>query len=326
MNNWIDDESRNIRIGISACLLGEAVRFDGQHQRNHFVIDRLGSFAEFVPVCPEVEIGLGIPREMIRLSRKDCDVRLVGARSDRDLTDEMRAYAERKVDALSQLDLSGYILKKDSPSCGMERVKIWNDKGQSERTGRGIFAEVLMERMPLLPVEEEGRLNDPLLRELFVERVFAHRRLKDLFETNWRVGDLVNFHTREKMLLRTHGEHSYRALGRIVAHASREDRERIADDYMTTFMTALRRKPTIGQQCNVLQHAIGYFTNNLQRPQKQELISLIEDFRQQFAPLTVPLMLIRHYADLYGVDYLRFQTYLSPHPKQLALRNHTVAL
>jgi uncharacterized protein YbbK (DUF523 family) len=199
----------SLRIGISSCLVGQQVRFDGGHKRDAFLVDTFGPFVEWVPVCPEVELGLGTPREAIRLVRKDDVVRMVNSKSGRDITDQMRAWARARVKALAGERLAGYVLKKDSPSCGMERVRIYAESGMAEKSGRGLFAEALVEGFPHLPVEEEGRLSDPRLRENFVERVFAYARLRAFFETRWTVGRLVQFHTAHKLTLLAHSPEIY---------------------------------------------------------------------------------------------------------------------
>lgn len=310
-----------IRVGISACLLGQEVRYDGGHKHDPFLTETVGPFFTWVPVCPEVEAGLGVPRESIRLERSDGAVRMVAARSGRDLTEEMRHYAEAKVASLAALDLSGFILKKDSPSCGMERVRIYGGKGVPERKGRGLFAGRLLEAFPLLPVEEEGRLHDPRLRDNFFVRVFAYHRLKGLFQGRWTVGTLVRFHSREKLLLLAHDPSSYNALGRLVASAKGTPREQVALRYQEGFMGALRKIATVKKNANVLEHMAGYFKSLLSPEEKRELHELIEDYRRELVPLIVPITLLRHYVRLHGVAYLQGQSYLEPSPKELMLRN-----
>jgi uncharacterized protein YbgA (DUF1722 family) len=233
----------------------------------------------------------------------------------------MRRWAERRVSEIAKLDLCGYVLKKDSPSCGMERVRVYA-KGAPTRSGRGIFAAELLDRLPLLPVEEEGRLNDPGLRENFVERVFAYRRLKDLFRGRWSVGDLVRFHTAEKLLLLAHDPEGYRQLGRIVASAKGGPRDEVVSRYGEIFMRSMAKPATIGKQVNVMQHMAGYFKETLPDDEKEELHDAIRDYRQKLVPLVVPLTLIRHHVRKLGVTYLDGQTHLLPHPKELMLRNH----
>lgn len=311
-----------IKVGISACLLGENVRFDGGHKRDSFITDTFGRHVEFVPVCPEVELGLGIPRETIRLELRAGERRLVAPKSGRDLTEPMQAYAEKRTRELEPLELSGYILKKDSPSCGMERVKQYDENGVPSKKGVGAFARVLLERFPHLPVEEEGRLSDPVLRESFVERVFAYRRARDLFAGRWTVGDLVRFHTREKLLLLAHRPTAYQELGKLVAGAKKEPRAELARRYFDVYMSGLEERATTRRHVNVLQHMAGYFKKQLDAGDKAEIGQVIEDFRRGLVPLVVPLTLIRHHVRRFQVDYLADQVYLEPHPKELMLRNH----
>ena len=315
------DPAGPIRIGVSSCLLGQNVRYDGGHKKDDFVTGLLGKFVEFVPVCPEVEVGMSIPRPTIRLERRGETVHLVDPKNGVDHTEAMQRWAERKVAELGKLDLCGYVLKKDSPSCGMERVRVYA-KGAPTKTGRGIFAAELLDRLPLLPVEEEGRLNDPELRENFVERVFAYRRLKDLFRGRWTVGDLVRFHTAEKLLLLAHDPEGYRQLGRIVARAKETPREELPARYGEIFMRSMAKPATLGKQTNVLQHMAGYFKDTLPDDEKAEMHDAIRDYRRKLVPLVVPLTLVRHHVRKQKVAYLEGQTHLSPHPKELMLRNH----
>lgn len=312
----------DICIGISACLLGAKVRYDGQHKLDHWIAGTLGRFVRFVPVCPEMDIGLGAPRESIRLIRDEETVHLVAPKSGIDHTRVMRHYATGKCDTFADLDLSGYVLKKDSPTCGMERVRIYDGSGMPARSGRGLFAGVLLERFPLLPVEEEGRLNDPRLRENFIERVFAFRRLKDLFQPGWTLGDLVAFHTREKYLLLAHEPKGYTALGQLVAAGKGRPRSALAKDYQEGFMMALARPATVSRHCNVLQHMAGFFKREAPPHDRAELAALIADYRAGLVPLVVPLTLIKHFSRRFGAHFLAGQTYLEPSPKELMLRNH----
>jgi uncharacterized protein YbgA (DUF1722 family)/uncharacterized protein YbbK (DUF523 family) len=314
-----------IRIGVSSCLLGEQVRFDGGHKRNDFLTETLGRFVEFVPVCPEMEIGLGVPRESIRLVRngKDADaIRLVGNKTGLDHTDEMNAYAKRRTTALGREELSGYVLKKDSPSCGMERVRVYATSGMATRDGAGLFASTLMGRYPNLPVEEEGRLNDPHLRENFVERVFAYRRLRSFFSARWTLGGLVQFHTAHKLVLMAHSPKAYSELGRFVANAKRLARDQVREDYELAFMDALKKVATTARHTNVLHHMLGYLREHLDATARAELVTLIDDYHRGLVPLIVPITLFRHYVREFGIVYLRGQVYLEPHPKELMLRNH----
>ncbi len=312
-----------IRIGVSACLLGERVRHDSGHKRDRYLTDTLAPFVTFVPVCPEVEMGLETPRDSMRLVRAaDDEPRLVVQKDGTDLTERMNAFARARVEGLAALDLSGYVLKKDSPSCGMERVRLYDRNGSPSRNGVGLFARALMERWPHLPVEEEGRLHDARLRESFVERVFAYRRVADLFANGWTAGDLVRFHTAEKLLLFAHDEALYRDLGRLVARAKELESEELAESYRTLFLRALARPASVRRHTNVLQHAAGHFKDLLDSAARASLAAVIEDYRCGLVPLVVPLTLIRHFVRTLDVAYLAGQTYLEPHPKELMLRNH----
>ncbi|MEQ8785469.1 MAG: DUF523 and DUF1722 domain-containing protein [Pirellulaceae bacterium] len=322
MNDIGNHQDARPRIGISSCLLGEAVRYDGGHKRDRYLTDTLANYFEWAPVCPEVELGLGTPRETIRLVQIGDEVRLRTTKTDIDLTDRMRRFAERRAGQLVKEDLSGYILKKDSPSCGMERVKIVQEKGPSRRQGRGLFAEALREAMPLLPVEEEGRLCDPRLRENWVERVFAYDALKRLFAARWTMGQVVDFHTRYKFALLAHSEADYRELGRLVAAGKSLPRGELRERYARQFMAAMEKIATTRKNSNVLQHILGFFKKDLDAVSRQEILAHIDDYRRGLVPLVVPLTLLRHYVRLLNVDYLADQVYLNPHPKELALRNH----
>lgn len=314
-----------IRIGVSSCLLGQEVRFDGGHCRTPFVSEVLGEYVTFVPVCPEMEIGLGSPRETLRLRVEGDETRLVAPKSGDDLTERMRSYARERVAALQGEDLSGYVLKKDSPSCGLYRVRRYA-KNVPSKDGVGVFAEELVRAMPLLPVEEEGRLMDAPLRESFIERVFAYRRLKDLFASAWGLGDLVAFHTAEKLLLFAHDEERYREMGRLVAGAKGMLREELEREYGELFMRAMALPATKRRNVNVLQHAMGHFKEELTPDERRELHGIIEDYRDENVPLIVPITMLSHHARRCEVTYLRGQTYFAPTPKELRLRNHVPAL
>ena len=311
-----------IRVGVSACLLGRRVRWDGGHKRDAFLADTLGPYVEWVPVCPEVEVGLPVPRDTLRLVSRGGEVRLVMPKTGADHTEAMREYASRTVRQLAEQDLCGFVLKKDSPTCGVARVKVYGGRGAPSRDGRGLFADALVRELPHLPVEEEGRLNDPALRENFVERLFAYRRLKSLFAKRWTVGDLVSFHAAHKLLLMAHSPAAYAKLGRLVAGASAAPRAVLRREYEDAFMAALAEIATPGRHANVLQHMMGYVTRKLDRAQTAELGQLIGDYRRRLVPLLAPLTLLRHHVRRLEVGYLLGQVYLDPHPKELMLRNH----
>lgn len=320
-SDTFDSRAAPVRIGVSACLLGQPVRFDGGHKRDAFLLGSFGRFVEWVPVCPEVELGLGTPRETLRLERRGDDTRLVTTKTRVDHSDAMRAWARARVEALAREDLSGYVLKKDSPSCGMERVKLYGQSGAT-RTGRGLFAQVLLERFPHLPVEEEGRLSDARLRDNFVERVFAYRRLTAFFAGRWTVGGLVAFHTAHKFLVLAHSPRHYAALGRVVAAARRTPRAELRATYTTTLMTGLTILATPAKHANVLQHLLGHLRDGASPADRQELAALIDDHRRGLVPLIVPLTLLRHHVRRANLTYLADQLYLEPHPRELMLRNH----
>ena len=298
------------------------MRFDGGHKRDAFLTETFGRFVEWVPVCPEVECGFGTPREAMRLVRAGPGVRLLTVKTSIDLTEAMERYSRSRVAALADEDLSGYVLKKDSPSCGLERVKVYDRHGTPARGGRGLFAAALVEAFPHLPVEEEGRLADPRLRDNFIERVFAYWRLRGLFASRWTVGDLVRFHTAHKLLVLAHAPERYRRLGRLVAGARGMARRNLEQRYVAGFMDALAELATTRRHTNVLQHMAGYFKDRLDAASKRELAGTIDDYRRGLVPLVVPLTLIRHHARMLDVAYLVGQTYLEPHPKELMLRNH----
>jgi uncharacterized protein YbgA (DUF1722 family)/uncharacterized protein YbbK (DUF523 family) len=298
------------------------VRWDAGHKRDRFLTDLLGTFVEWVPVCPELEAGMGIPREPVHLRHAAGGIRLVGTRSAEDWTRRMEHFSAHRVRELEALDLCGYVLKKDSPSCGMERVKVRFDDGQARREGRGLFAEALMRRFPALPVEEEGRLNDAALRENWIERVFAHRRLRSLFAERWTLGQLVAFHAAHKLQLLAHSPEAYRKLGRLVAEGKTRGRAELRDAYAGCFMDGLAARSTRGRHVNVLQHCIGYLRDRVEPSVRESLARQIADFRAGFTPLVVPVTMLRHYVEQLGLDYLAQQTYLDPHPKELMLRNH----
>jgi uncharacterized protein YbgA (DUF1722 family)/uncharacterized protein YbbK (DUF523 family) len=317
---WRDDAP--LRIGISSCLLGEEVRWDGGHKRDRFLTDVLAGYVEWAPVCPEIELGMGTPREPVRLVRRGGGIFMIGTKSERDWTAPMRAWAEKRARELARLDLCGYVLKKDSPSCGMERVKVRSEKGMPKKEGQGLFAEALMRHQALLPVEEEGRLHDAVLRENFVERIFAFRRLRSLFEGSWGIGGLVAFHTAHKLQLMAHSPQAYQALGRLVACAKKTPRSELRERYQSEFMAALSRRATRRRHVNVLQHCVGHFRKRLEGEDRAELTRLIEDYRSELIPLVVPITMIAHYVRRLRIEYLAGQVYLEPHPKELMLRNH----
>jgi uncharacterized protein YbgA (DUF1722 family)/uncharacterized protein YbbK (DUF523 family) len=315
--------TERIKVLVSACLLGEKVRYDGGHKRDLFLNETLGPFVQWVRVCPEVDCGLPVPREAMRLVGDPTSPRLVTNRTGIDHTDRMEGWAKARLDELAGLDLCGYICKKDSPSSGMERVKVYGaGGGVPARTGAGVFTRMFMERFPRIPVEEEGRLTDPVLREMFVERVFCLRRFRDLLARPLSRGSLVEFHTDHKLLLLSHDRRHYEEMGRLVAGAKSLPVETLYRKYEEIFMTALAHKATPKKCADVLAHMMGYFRNMLSSVEKQEMIEVIDQYRLRLVPLVVPVTLIRHYVRKYDVAYLARQVFLHPHPVELMLRNH----
>ncbi len=293
-----------IRLGISTCLLGERVRFDGGHKHDRFLTDVLGRYVEWVPVCPEVEVGMGIPRESVRLVGDPAAPRMLGVKTGTDHTAAMRRFASARVRQLAALDLCGYVFKKDSPSCGMERVRVYAGSTPS-RHGQGLFAAAYRSAFPLIPVEEEGRLNDPVLRENFIERLFCYRRWRDLVRIGLRRRALLDFHTRHKLLLLAHSPRLYQELGRLVAGQARVSPSRLAQRYGASFMDALGVPATVAKHANVLNHIAGYCRRHLGSPERQELAGVIEDYRRKLAPLIVPITLLRHHVHRNDIEYVK---------------------
>jgi len=308
-----------ITVGISSCLLGDEVRFDGGHKNNPYITKTLGMFFSFKPFCPEVEIGLGIPREPIRLVVADDQMRCVGTKSPTlDVTEKLTKSADDQQEW--QHEIFGYILKKDSPSCGMERVKLYRD-GSVERTGVGIYANRMMQNFPNLPVEEEGRLGDSVLRENFIQRVFIYHRWSQIIASGLDWKSLANFHAQHKLILMSHDQDMARALGRALAGSSSKDINEYSGDYITKLMSILKIKASRGNHVNVLQHIQGYLKKHLDKEDKGELTESIEQYRLGYLPLIVPITLLRHHFLKYPDDYIEQSYYLHPHPQELMLLN-----
>lgn len=314
--------SKVIRLGISRCLLGDKVRYDGGHKLDRFLKETLGRYVEYVPVCPEVECGMPVPREAMRLVGDPAAPRLVTVRTGVDKTDQMIRWARRRVSELEGEALVGFIFKSDSPSSGMERVKVYGDKGMPTRNGVGLFARAFMEHFPLLPVEEDGRLHDPALRENFIERVFTLSRWRDVVAVNKTRRGIIEFHTRHKLLILSHSTRRYQEMGRLVARAKELPLSQLFLEYETMLLETLRIRATAKKNADVLMHMAGYFKKQLSPGEKAELLDLIDLYRRDNVPLVVPLTLIRHYVRKYDQPYLRDQYYLNPHPRELQLRNH----
>lgn len=310
-----------LKLGISACLLGQPVRYDGGHKLDRFLRDVLGPHVEYVPVCPEVECGLGVPREAMRLVGDPADPRLVTRQTKIDHTERMKLWAEKRVRELEKERLCGFVFKSGSPSSGMERVRVYGEGGASVKRGVGLFARAFMEHFPLLPVEDEGRLNDLALRENFIERIFVQRRWQEV-EATRAIGPLVEFHTRHKLLILSHSPKHYRELGPLVAAAKTIPPDELRRRYAAILADALRLKATPAKHYNVLLHLMGYFKDDLSADEKRELLEVFDTYRAGHIPLIVPITLVNHYVRKCGQQYLQAQWYLNPHPVELRLRNH----
>ncbi|KAF1074174.1 DUF523 and DUF1722 domain-containing protein [Halodesulfovibrio sp. MK-HDV] len=323
-------DTKKIRIGISSCLLGNPVRFDGGHKKDLWLVNTLGEYVEYVPVCPEVEMGLGIPREAMRLVGEPEDPRLVTNKTFLDHTAQMKEFSAQRVQELENEHLCGFVFKRASPSSGMERVKVYKDvdpkeaknAGPPSLKGIGVFARAFMEHFPLLPVEEEGRLCDAPFRENFIEQIFALQRWREMLKQPFAYRNLVEFHTRQKLLLMSHSVEHYRSMGSLVAHGKQMDTLEMLQQYQNELLTTLKIKTTVKKHTNVLQHIAGYFKKALSADEKKEFQEVIEQYHSQLVPLIVPLTLCNHYVRKYDEEYLSSQWYLKPHPIELKLRNH----
>jgi uncharacterized protein YbgA (DUF1722 family)/uncharacterized protein YbbK (DUF523 family) len=313
---------QRVRLGISSCLLGNAVRWNAGHKLDRFLTDTLGRFVEYVPVCPEVEAGFGVPRESFRLVGDPHNPRLMTFKTKVDHTERMQRWAAKRVRELEKEDLHGFIFKSDSPSSGMTRVKVYTDRGMPEKKGVGIFARAFMEHFPLIPAEDDGRLHDPQIRENFIERIFTLQRWRDTVSRGKTIGNLIDFHTRNKLLILSHSPKHAGFMGKLVAEGKHMPKAELCAQYESVLMEALILKATSKKNLNVLQHVMGYFKKLLSGEEKQELLEVFDFYRQEFVPLLVPITLVNHYVRKYDQPYLKVQTYLNPHPVELKLRTH----
>jgi uncharacterized protein YbgA (DUF1722 family)/uncharacterized protein YbbK (DUF523 family) len=317
------DSSPPVSVGISSCLLGANVRYDAGHKLDRYLHNVLGRFVRWVPVCPEVECGMGVPRESMRLVGDPVAPRLMTTRSGMDHTARMDAWARKRAAALEAEELCGFVFKSGSPSSGLRGVKIYDANGTPSKRGTGIFARAFTERFPLMPVEDEGRLNDAGLRENFIERVFVCSRWRAYLRDDASLGGLVEFHTVHKLLIMSHDPRAVAALGSLVAGArGAAGRRALLGEYGTALMDALCREATVKKNVNVLQHAMGYFKTRLDAEDKTELLEVIGQYHRGLVPLVVPLVLVRHYVRKFQEPYLARQVWLDPHPAELSLRNH----
>ncbi|WP_031482685.1 YbgA family protein [Maridesulfovibrio frigidus] len=311
-----------IKLGIAKCLLGHKVRYDGSQKLDRFLRDTLGRYVEWVPVCPEVETGMPIPREAVRLVGEIDSPRLVGRKSGEDWTDRMQKWGAMRLQQLEEQGTCGYVFKYGSPSSGMARVKVYSENGMPRLEGSGLWARMVMDRFPQLPFEDDGRLHDPRLRENFISRVFTLKRWREAMANGRTVGKLVEFHTRHKMLIMAHNEVVYRAMGKLVAQAGVAKTDETFQQYFEMLFKALSYKHTVSKNVNVLTHAVGYFKKDLVSSEKVELLELIGQYQKELVPLIVPMTMINHYVRKYGKEYLDKQYYLHPYPAELMLRNH----
>jgi uncharacterized protein YbgA (DUF1722 family)/uncharacterized protein YbbK (DUF523 family) len=310
------------KIGISSCLLGNQVRYDGGHQHDRFLTDTFGKFVQWVPVCPEVELGLPVPRPSMRLEGSPTNPRLIVNKTRQDLTKPMQTWAKKRVKQLEAEGLMGFIFKSKSPSSGMERVKVWSPSGMATKEGVGIFAKAFMDHFPLLPVEEDGRLHDIHLRENFVEQIFCLMRYRQIQHPRKSLGGLVSFHAQHKLQLMAHQPAKLKTMGQLVAKGKQLKIGELFIEYEKQFLECLKMKTSFKKNTNVLQHMLGYFKNMLTPDEKEEMLEIINQYRQGLLPLIVPITLLQHYVRKYDEPYLKSQTYINPHPIELKLRNH----
>lgn len=316
--NTTENTDKNIAIGISACLVGENVRFDASSKTSNFCVKELGQYVSYKAFCPEVAIGMPIPRATIRQIKKDDVIQVSRPDGSGEVTEALQAYG-KKIAKIAN-NLTGYVFCAKSPTCGMERVKIYSPEGNSLKSdGIGIFAKEIMRANPLLPCEENGRLNDAIIRENFVERVFAYKKWQNLISSGATLHKLMTFHSHHKYSLMSHDNVAYKQLGRLLANANIPLEEKIAE-YGLGFMNALKIKATRKKHSNVLQHLQGYFSKQLNSLQRAELGEQINAYRAGLVPLVVPLTLLKHYLLMHPKDYIANQTYLDPYPEQLKLR------
>lgn len=312
-----------LKIGISSCLLGHEVRYDGGHKYDAWIAKTLGYYAEYIVLCPEYECGLPIPREAMNLQGNKDDYRMLTTKTGIDHTQRMLIWSAEAIAKLPADQLCGYILKSKSPSCGMERVKIYPlHGGAAGKTGVGIFARELLLAFPLLPIEEEGRLHDPTIRENFIERVFIMQRWHELLSRKVGAAEIIRFHSIHKYQIMAHSPQHYREMGKLVAEVKKHAMPDFLPMYLKLLMTATQRHATPSKHQNVLLHLLGYFKPDLDSFEKQELIQLITQYKDGLIPLIVPITLINHYVRKYDKEYLADQVYLQPHPMELKLRNH----
>jgi uncharacterized protein YbgA (DUF1722 family)/uncharacterized protein YbbK (DUF523 family) len=311
-----------IKVGISSCILGEKVRYDGGHKLDRYIRDTLGQYFTWVPVCPEVECGLPIPRESMRLVGDPEAPRLMTRKTKIDQTERMQKWASKRLKELEKEDLCGFIFKCRSPSSGISGVKVYSESGMPGARAAGIFGGAYIKRSPLIPVEDDGRMHDANLRENFIERVFVFYRWKELCKKGKSIKNLVDFHTNHKLLILSHSPKHFPILGRLVANAKKYKTEDLFREYLEILTEGLCLIATVKKNTNVLNHIMGYFKKKIESSEKKELIDVIENYHKRLVPLIVPITLLNHYVNKFDEKYLKRQIYLNPHPLEMMLRNH----
>jgi uncharacterized protein YbgA (DUF1722 family)/uncharacterized protein YbbK (DUF523 family) len=313
---------QKIKIGISTCLLGEKVRYDGGHKLDRYITDTLGHYFEWVAVCPEVEYGLPVPRESMHLIGDPASPRIVTVKTGVDHTEGMKKWAEDKLRQLEKEDLCGFIFKSKSPSSGIGGIKVYTSSGMPSNKGTGIFGGALMHFFPFIPVIDDGRLHNPNMRENFIEQVLIYKRWNTFIKNGPKIRDLIVFHTNLKLLILSHSPKYYSTLGKLVAQAKKYQPDVLYFEYIRILMEGLRLPATIKKNTNVLLHIAGYFKKQLSPEDKRELLEVIDQYHKCHIPLIVPIVLINHYVRKFDEPYLKMQFYLNPHPIELMLRNH----
>ncbi len=314
-----------MKLGISSCLLGTMCRFDGGHSRDRFITDMLSDYFEFVPYCPEKMI-FTTPREAIRLVKNDDEIRVKTSNGNVDVTQKVEDISKQLANEIQNDDLCGFILKSKSPTCGMERVKIYpSDKGMSEKVGVGVFAKEIKEKYPLLPIEEEGRLGDAWLRENFLMQIFSYKNIFEFLKTDPSIKELVQFHTSYKYIIYAKSHQAYKELGNIVANHEKKDTKTILEDYKHAFLNAISLKGSISNTYNVLLHLYGYFKKDINKDEKTEILETFEEFKSGLIPLIAVIKILNLYIKRFDIEYLKAQRFLNPYPKELALRSKVEA-
>jgi uncharacterized protein YbgA (DUF1722 family)/uncharacterized protein YbbK (DUF523 family) len=314
-----------MKLGISSCLLGSMCRYDGGHSKDKFIVNVLADYFEFVPFCPEREI-FPTPREAIRQVKIDGEIKIKTSNTNKDVSQEVEDISKEIVNRIEEEMLCGYILKSKSPTCGMARVKVYSESvGMAENIGVGVFAQELKDKYPLLPLEEEGRLADPWLRENFLMQIFAYKHMFELLQSSPCFKDLVDFHTSYKYLIYSKSHEAYKSLGQIVANHDKKSLETVLQEYKIGFLKAIYEKGSISNTYNVLLHIFGYFKTYISKEEKQEILETLDEFKQEIIPLIAVMKIINLYTNKFNIEYLKIQKFLNPYPKELALRSTTKA-